>query len=294
MHPDLPPARYTAPTNHTPYSAPLSALPQTPHQNAFPDSILQSLGDVVPSQYIWDTPHGALAYTPAPGSTLPLPNPLADFGQPSPWIAGVEDENGETTGFIPTPFSPASSDSSLDYADSGHRSRITLHPLLVSNALLPGETPIEWNVSEPIDAARHVLDDAAFVASAREPATNPPTHTLRIELSFAGQPSVKWNWEPINIRKTRPIRIADVLHAIYRYFQKPLTPAEFDIVKSYGRSNEKIVVRSWQDRSNSQYGDAARLAMYYAGLKRVDCLGSSKIFSGLQVDGTHLNLSLRA
>ena len=94
------------------------------------------------------------------------------------------------------------------------------------------------------------------------------------------------------MRKRGTIRITDVLHAIYNYFQLQLTHPEFDIIKSYGKRNERIVVKSWRERA-AQSGEAQSLILN-SGLRRVDCLGSSKNFAGLWVDGSRLKLGLRA
>ena len=290
---DLPPIHPTVQTAYTPYSVPLSVIPRTPRQNAVPDSVFGDLGNIAPTQYTWNTEHGALTYTPSPTSHLPLFNPLADNNPFSPCIVEVGVGNGGSGGLGLIP-SPIPSSSSSDYSDSDHRLGITLHPMLASDHLLSNGTPIEWNVSEPADMARHVQHDAVFLANAGEPATNPPTRTLRIELCFIDQPAAQWNWEPITLRKRRPIRVADVLHAIHDYFQLQLTHAEFDIIKSHGKRNERNVKTSWCERVASQPDDESQSATFYGGLRRVDCLGSRKIFSGLWVEGSQLQLGLRA
>ena len=96
------------------------------------------------------------------------------------------------------------------------------------------------------------------------------------------------------MRKAHPIRIADVLHGIHDYFQRQLTHPEWDIIKSHGRRNAKIVAYSWRDRVDSQLGPAEQVQVREGGLRRVDCLGSSKIFAGLWVDGSRVKLGLRA
>jgi hypothetical protein len=186
------------------------------------------------------------------------------------------------------------SDTPTDASDSGHWSRAALHPLLASDALLPRETAIEWNVSESVDKARHVVYHEDLIARANEPATNLPTNTLTIELCFIDQPNVKWKWDPILIQKRRAIRVADVFLAIYDYFQTQITRSEWDAVKSYGKPNSRIVRDSWRERADSQSGEEARSIVYNGGLRRVDCLGSSRVFSGLWVDGSGLKLGLRA
>jgi hypothetical protein len=141
---------------------------------------------------------------------------------------------------------------------------------------------------------RHVADDAHFLANAGAPATNPPTNTLRIDLCFIDQPGVRWNWEPITMSKARPIRIADVFHAIHNYFQLQLTHPEYDIIKSHGKRNTRIVANSWRERVAEQPDTDAQSRVFHGGLRRVDCLGSSKIFAGLWVEGSQLKLGLRA
>ena len=96
------------------------------------------------------------------------------------------------------------------------------------------------------------------------------------------------------MRKARPIRIADVFHAIHDYFQRQLTHPEWDIINSHGKRNAKIVAYSWRERIASQPDVDAQLQVRESGLRRVDCLGSSKIFAGLWVDGSRLKLGLRA
>jgi len=275
--------------------APLS-IPYTPQQTTVPDSVLHGLGHITPTQYIWNTPHGALTYTPASTSHLLLPNPLADLSPCSPHILDLGDGNDGWLGpgVIPGVLPSDSSDSSSDCSDPNHQFGFTLNRLLASNCLLPGETSIEWNVSDPVDMVRDVQNDAEFVRGACEPATDPPTYTLSVELYFIDQPGARWNWEPITIRKARPIRITDVFHAIHDYFQRQLTHPEWDIIKSHGKRNAKIVADSWRDRADSQPGIEAQLQVRDGGLRRVDCLGSSKIFAGLWVDGSRVKLSLRA
>ena len=142
--------------------------------------------------------------------------------------------------------------------------------------------------------ARFVVDDAAYLARVREPATNPPKKTLRIDFCFIDQPGMLWNWEPITIRKARDIRVADVIHAIHNYFHIQLTHSEYDIVKSYGKRNARIVANSWRERVALQSGDEAQSTVYHGGLRRVDCLGSCKNFMGLWFEGSRLKLGLRA
>ena len=139
-----------------------------------------------------------------------------------------------------------------------------------------------------------VDDNAGFLASMREPATNPPTNTLCIDLCFVNQPGAQWNWEPIVINKRRSIRVVDVLHAVHNYLYTGLTHAEYDIIKSYGRRNAKIVAKSWSERVASQPDEESQSATYHGGLKRLDCLGSSRFFAGLWVEGSQLKLGLRA
>ena len=280
----------------TPRAPPLSAIPQTPYQNIVPNSIFQDLGNITPTQYIWNTPHGSLVYTPAPASAPLPPNPLPNTGVYPSRIVDLGDGNDESIGLglIPSPISSDTSDLSADRTIFDRCSGITLNPLLAPNHRLPQETQVEWDVSEPVDRARHVLDDARFVASANEPATNPPTNNLRIEFHFIDNPGTKWNWEPITIRKPRSIRITDVFHAIHDYFQTQLTHAEYDVIKSHGKSNARIVRDSWNGRVNSQPEGGARSSVYYGGPRRVDCLGSSKKFAGLWVDGSLLKLGLRS
>ncbi|KAF9649603.1 hypothetical protein BDM02DRAFT_3113409 [Thelephora ganbajun] len=289
----LPPVNPTVQTNHAPYLAPPSAVPRTPHQNWVPDSVLRDLWTNPPSQCIWNFPHGVLTYTPAPASQLPPHNPFADFSPRSPRIVDVGDGNDGTVGLGRIPSS-ISSKSSFDWSDPHHQSGFTLNLLLTPSRLLSKETPIEWDVSDPVETARHISYDGHFFANAREPATNPPTNVLHIEFCFIDQPGVRWNWEPITIRKHRPIQAANVFRAIYRYFQLQLTIAEWDIVKSHGEDNARIVANSWRERVASQLEEEARSVAYQGGLKRVDCLGSSKIFAGLWVEDSQLKLGLRA
>lgn len=277
---------------HTPYLAPLSAVPQIPHQNPFPDSILQDLGNVAPSQYVWNTPHGALAWTPSPTSHLPLPNPFTDSSPFPKRIVDLGDGNDRDAGLGLIP-GLGSSDSSSDCSDPDYRVGVMINPFLAPDGDPSGETPIHWNVSDPADMARHMDDHDGFIASMREPATNPPTNTLCIDLYFVDQVGVRWNWEPIIINKRRSIRVVDILHAIHNYFYTGLTHAEYDIIKSYGRRNAKIVAQSWSQRVALQPDDESQSAAYHGGLKRLDCLGSSKFFAGLWVDGSQLKLGLR-
>ena len=285
----------TGQISHTPYLAPPSVTSQTPCQNMVPDSILQELGNVAPTQYTWNTPYGVLAYTPAPTSTL-LPNPLADHSPYSPHMVDVGGGNYGSTcsGLIPSPISSDTSDSSSYSFGYSNRSGVVLNPFLASNCFRPRETPVEWNVSEPVEMVRHVLGNTSLIAIAHEPATNPPTARLHIELCFIDQPGVKWNWAPIVIRKRRQIRIADVFHSIHDYFNEQLTHAEYDLIKSHGIPEAIVVEDSWRERINSHQEREAQSAVYHGGLKRVDCLGSSKKFAGLWVDGSQLKLGLRS
>jgi hypothetical protein len=209
---------------------------------------------------------------------------LANPGSSSSSIidVGDGDDKPRGLGLIPSIISSDSSDSSSD----DHQSEFALNPLLAAL--------IEWNVSEAIDRVRYVLNDADLTANAIEPATNPPTNTLSVELHFLDHPGVKWNWEPITIRKHRPVRISDVFHEIHDYFQTQLTHGEYDIIKSYGKANGRIVRDSWRERLYSQQGGEAQSVVYNGGLRRVDCLGASKNFAGFCVDGSQLKLRLRA
>lgn len=201
---------------------------------------------------------------------------------------------GVIPGVVPGLIPSDSSDSSSDCSDHNHQFGFTLNRLLASDCLLPSETPIEWDVSDPVDMVRHVENDAGFLRSVCEPATDPPTHTLSIEIYFVDQPGARWNWEPITTRKAHPIRIADVFHAIHDYFQRQLTHPEWDIIKSHGKRNAKIVAHSWRERIDSHPDTEAQLRVRESGLRRVDCLGSSRIFAGLWVDGSRVKLGLRA
>ena len=99
-------------------------------------------------------------------------------------------------GLIPIPS--ALLDSSSNCSDLDRRLGIKLHPLFASNRR-PEGTYIEWNVSEPVDMARHTLNDTTFLASA--PATEPPANELRVDFYFFNEPMVRRNWEPITMRK---------------------------------------------------------------------------------------------
>lgn len=281
------PAHSTVQISPAPYLASLPVIPHTPDQSAVPCSILQNLGGIAPTQYTWNTPHGALTYTPAPTSMLPLPHSLPNPGSCFASIVDVRGGDGKPTGpsLIPSLISSDTSDPS-DSSSDDRRSGVALNPVLA--------TVIEWNVSEPVDTAKCVLDDTDFTASASEPATDPPTNKLCIELDFVDHPGVKWNWEPITIRKSRTIRIADVFHAIHNYFQTQITHAEYDIIKSHGKANGRIVRDSWRERLRSHPVGETQCEVYCGGLRRVDCLGSSKNFAGLWVDGSQLRLRLCA
>ena len=294
LTPELVPVHSTGQINHPPYLPPPSAIPRSPCQNTVPDSIFQDLGNIAPARYTWNTPYGVLTYTPTPTSAL-LPNTVAGpTSRPLRIVdVGSENDGSPGLGLIPSPISSDTSDAS-DCPTNGHRSGVALNPFLGSNCFLPKETPIEWNVSEPVEMVRHGLGDASFIAHAHEPATNPSTTTLIIELSFVNQPDAKWNWEPITIRKNRPIRIVDVFHSIHDYFKTQLTPSEYDVIKSHGSQNARILRDSWRERVNSQPEGEAQSLVYFGGLRRIDCLGSSRNFAGLWVDGSQLKLGLRA
>lgn len=291
---DLPLVHPIVQITHTPYFTPLSAIPPTPHQNTFPNSILQDLGNIAPTQYTWDTPRGALTWTPAPTSN-PLPNPFADSTPCSPRIVDVGngDDGSTGLGLIPGPISSDSSNSS-DCSDHDNPFGVRLHQFFTSNGPSPEGTPIVWNVSDPTNMARCIVDDPAFLRVAHQPVTNPSTNTLLIDFCFIDQPGLQWNWEPITIRKPRPIRITDVLHAIHDYFQLQLTHSEYDNIKAYGKRNARIVANSWRERVSSQLDSEEQSEVFHGGLRRVDCLGSCKNFAGLWVEGSQLKLGLRA
>ena len=290
---DLPPVLPTAQTPHTSYLVPLSAVPRTPYQDVVPDSVIQDLKNVAPTQYVWNTPHGALTYTPGPTSHLPLHNTVPNLSPYFPCVVDMGNGDDGSTGLGLISIASSSSDSSSDCSDPDYRGGIKLHQVFASNRH-PEGTDIEWNVSDPVDMARHRLDNASFIAYASAPATEPPINELRIDFCFLDQPGVRWNWEPILVRKRRPIRITDVLHAIHDYFQTQLTHSEYDIIKSHGKRNARIVANSWRERVISEFEGDMQSTVYRGGLRRVDCLGSSKIFAGLWVEGSQLKLGLRA
>jgi len=293
LNANLPPDHHIVQSTPISYLTPISAIPRTPHQNTFPDSILQDLRNIAPTHLTWDTQHGTLTYTPSPASHLPLPNPLVNYSPSSPRFVDVGSGNGEPMGLglLPSPISSDSSDSSSDCTAFDHRFGVTLHPLIALNPL-EGNL-IDWHVSDPARMARHVEDDDTFLANANQSATTPPTHTLHIDICFLDQPGVRWNWEPITINKRRSIRITDILHSIHDYFQTQLTHAEYDAIKSHGKRNSRIVANSFRERVTLQPSTDMRDEAYHGGLRRVDCLGSCKIFAGLWVEGLQLTLGLR-
>ena len=295
LNADLPsvlhPAYRTVQTVHTPRSAPPSVVPRTPRQNAGADSILPDLRNIPPTRYVWEIPQGTLTLT--PNSTLHFPprNSVPNLRRYSSRIVDLGDGDDEPMGLGLIPIPSNSSDSSSNCSDLDRRLGIQLHPLLASNRR-PEGTHIKWNVSEPVDMARHTLNDTTFLASA--PATEPPANELRVHFYFFNEPMVRRNWDPITMRKRHPIRIADVLHAIHDYFQMQLTRSEYDIIKSHGERNTRIAANSRRGRVISEFEGDMRSTISCDGFRRVDCLGSSKIFAGLWVEGSQLKLGLRA
>jgi hypothetical protein len=287
----VPPVHPAVQTTHAPYLVPLSPTPRTPHRNTFLEPISQDLGNTTPTQYIRDSPRGALTRTPVP---TPRPSPLSPLEEFSPhsYFPPIVErgENDGPTGLELIP-NPTPSNSFFSYSDPDHRPGTTLRPSIPSNNLSSKGTSVEWNFPDPADMARH---NSTFIARAHEPATNPSTKTLRIDFRPTDQPEARW--EPIIMTMSRPIQIADVLRKIRGYFQEQPTQPECDTIQSHGKRNTRTVENSWRERVDapSQVSHGARSAIHCGSIRCVGCLGSYKNqVVGLWVQGPQLKLAWR-
>ncbi|KAJ7082666.1 hypothetical protein B0H15DRAFT_852300 [Mycena belliarum] len=153
---------------------------------------------------------------------------------------------------------------------------------------------LDWDITHfPSSAQLCAAPNTRRPAPLDGAATFPPTRLLT--LSFADSPVLHhWEqgWGPIVARAqgAHMLTVEDVLDAVYRYFNTPLTPSDRASVSQH----------AWGVISDAYYARLPRSPNMHAfdasrGALRLDVLGGATKFSGLRVmtrDHVHLVLSL--
>lgn len=173
---------------------------------------------------------------------------------------------------------------------------IRLSPCIIPNPGNPDLPQIVWDITQnPIRAQRITGAHTIIPLASRmgEQAVVPAVQEIHIATQ---NPIVQQMWGNISLQTVSAATIWDLLHAIYEYFQTPLTYAEVGYLQSLDPNNYDVLVAAWRARCNvtpSLPGfEAAQ------GLKRADLLGDQRAFWGMWVsiddaqNSWYLNLGL--
>ncbi|KAK7692234.1 hypothetical protein QCA50_003859 [Cerrena zonata] len=235
---------------------------------------------IVPGTLTRATPTGPLS-TPAvfpgllPASSFPItPYPL-------PYVTPTIPTFPMHASAPATPF-PVPQPVPQPYATrpTGHWRTIEVcHPLAVSAR---GPSTLEWDLWRlPSSALRRTergniyrLSDADL----RSPVTVPPTDSITISCRMG---AIADFWPDIEVRGT-PVTVDNILEAIYRHFHTAMDEMEYREIVEMDRQNAGLLVQTMTERcelANKLFENA-----WMVGLRRVDCLGDSHFFKGLQVE----------
>ncbi|EPQ51725.1 hypothetical protein GLOTRDRAFT_48150 [Gloeophyllum trabeum ATCC 11539] len=125
-----------------------------------------------------------------------------------------------------------------------------------------------------------------------KPATAPPVNKVVVVCDLGKVSSL---WPPIEIERANPVTVWDIMHAIYEFFQKPMTQREVDYVSAIEPGNYEMLCEAFYKRiyDSSNIPEWERLR----GIKRVDVLGDRRVWWGLWItynpdDTWQLNLGL--
>ncbi|KAJ7654331.1 hypothetical protein B0H17DRAFT_386349 [Mycena rosella] len=227
-------------------------------------------------------PCNPLPMTPPPPQFIPQTR-WDSFDEPPPFIGMTPAPCAPMTPFLP-PILPS--------PQAWPQPQINLSPELCSPR---GTHPyLEWDITQfPSSAQLCTTPYSRKPAPLDGGATFPPTHLLT--LSFADNPVTQvWEqqWGPIFARGqgAHALTVEDVLDAVYRYFNTPLTPEDRELVSphAWGLICDAYYARLPRSPNMRAY-DARR------GALRLDVLTGTRKFSGLQCVGRdHFRLTLTA
>ncbi|KLO18335.1 hypothetical protein SCHPADRAFT_993568 [Schizopora paradoxa] len=158
-----------------------------------------------------------------------------------------------------------------------------LHPSLQYKRQI---VPLLWDMSEePTPQSVRALDGSALDwRCLSTPATDPHCKFMRIQcLGFNFWYPLEFNSRD-NIGRPIAISTLDVLVAIYKYLQMPLTPLEYDRLGTMPGLQEEVA-RAFYGRCSRR--PSARLE-HTQGLKRIDCLLGNTVFFGLSLESPDL------
>lgn len=161
---------------------------------------------------------------------------------------------------------------------------------------MPGYRPtLDWDIWRyPSSALRknnrgniYRITDADLGAPGTAPAADSVTIACRAGVIGDFWPNIEVHGSPVTVEK--------ILDAIHEHFHKEINQTEYAEIREMDSRNHSLIVQAMQDRcqrANELFENAWRV-----GLRRLDCLGDTHFFKGLQVeyssdDTWKLNLDL--
>ncbi|KAF9501376.1 hypothetical protein BDN71DRAFT_697399 [Pleurotus eryngii] len=158
---------------------------------------------------------------------------------------------------------------------------IQLNPLLIVNPNDPNCPPLQWDVSRRPDTAVQFTGRELYLKpDLDQEAIAQDVHRIVIHSGASSLASWMQHWGPIEVTSAGKIKAYDVLEAVYRYLQIPLTHKEYKKAIRLDPENARRFHEAayWRIATSSQIASVEQAQ----GLKRVDVLGDYKYFRGFR------------
>ncbi|KAL0949302.1 hypothetical protein HGRIS_009379 [Hohenbuehelia grisea] len=160
---------------------------------------------------------------------------------------------------------------------------VQLHPLLITNPNNPAVPTLQWDVTQrPHTAKQYTGRELIVTPNLDEVATAQKATKILVYSTTPSLASWMQYWGGIDVERHdgKAITIYDLMDAIQRYFQIPLTYDEVEMAceadpSNIARFNDAAY---WRIRSSSQFWDVEKAQ----GIKRADVLGDFRFFQGLR------------